>query len=98
MAETSIPTFEVIGLLGAGGMGEVHLASMELSGQRDLVALKRIHPAQRKDRELLAQFEREVTIYFFGTPTSSASGPPELTPKAPSWRLSMSTGGQRGRC
>lgn len=53
-----IGSFEVISLLGEGGMGEVYRAR-DLSLDRE-VAIKRLPDAVAKDPERLARFEREA--------------------------------------
>lgn len=48
--------------LGMGGMGEVHLATMERNGRVELVALKRMRADYLNHPEHLQQFEREASI------------------------------------
>jgi serine/threonine protein kinase len=54
-------TYEVIGLIGSGGMGNVYFArSHELSGQE--VAVKVLHPEFANDPTLRARFLREAEL------------------------------------
>ena len=50
--------YQLVRKIGAGGMGEVHLAEHLLLKQP--VAIKLIHPERAGDPEALARFEREV--------------------------------------
>ena len=59
---TNRPSFELRLKLGAGGMGQVHLAMMNLVGSSELVALKRLHSEMADRPEHLAQFEAEARI------------------------------------
>lgn len=62
MAEHPDPEeFEICRPLGSGGMADVYLAR-RLSGERELVALKRIRTAFEKHEHRLAEFEREARI------------------------------------
>ena len=49
--EAVTPTFVKYVRLGSGGMADVHLARMELDGQVEMVALKRLR-LTRPDRQL----------------------------------------------
>ncbi|MBK7403499.1 MAG: protein kinase [Phycisphaerales bacterium] len=53
-----IGPFEIVRLLGRGGMGEVYLAKQDSLGR--LVALKIIHGAHASSPSALARFEREA--------------------------------------
>ena len=57
---TRIGSYEVAGLLGAGGMGEVYRAR-DTKLDRD-VALKVLPPAFTEDADRLARFEREAKL------------------------------------
>ena len=59
-AGTRLGAYEIISLLGAGGMGEVHRARDTKLG-RD-VAIKTLPAALAADRERLARFEREAQL------------------------------------
>src|SRR5687767_4040770 len=59
-AGSRIGPYEVIGPLGAGGMGEVYRAR-DAKLQRD-VAIKILPPAFANDPERLARFEREAQV------------------------------------
>ncbi len=54
----SISHYQVLSLLGAGGMGEVYLAQDTSLGRK--VALKLLPPAFTRDQERLRRFEREA--------------------------------------
>jgi outer membrane protein assembly factor BamB len=51
-----IGPYQVLGVLGAGGMGQVYLAA----GPTGPVAVKVVHPGLAPDREFRARFAREV--------------------------------------
>ncbi|TWF82432.1 serine/threonine protein kinase [Pseudonocardia hierapolitana] len=51
-----IGPYQVLGVLGAGGMGQVYLAA----GPSGLVAVKVVHPALAPDRQFRTRFAREV--------------------------------------
>ena len=55
---SSLGNYEVVGLLGAGGMGEVYRARDPRLGRE--VAIKSLPPAFARDPERLARFEREA--------------------------------------
>jgi serine/threonine-protein kinase len=55
---TRLGAFEIVGLLGAGGMGEVYRARDPRLGRE--VAIKILPEALREDPERLARFEREA--------------------------------------
>ena len=57
---TTLGSFEISGLLGAGGVGEVYRARDSKLG-RD-VAIKVLPEAFAKDKERLARFEREAKL------------------------------------
>jgi serine/threonine protein kinase/Tol biopolymer transport system component len=57
---TRIRTYEIIGLLGSGGMGEVYRAR-DLTLNRD-VAIKVLPPSFAGDAERLARFSREAQV------------------------------------
>jgi Tol biopolymer transport system component/aminoglycoside phosphotransferase (APT) family kinase protein len=57
---TRFGSFEITGLAGAGGMGEVYRASDPTLGRE--VALKVLPEAQRVDPQALARFEREARL------------------------------------
>ena len=57
---TRLGHYEVVGAIGAGGMGEVYRATDSLLG-RD-VAIKILPPAFAQDPERLARFEREARV------------------------------------
>jgi Tol biopolymer transport system component len=59
-AGTRLGTFEIVGALGAGGMGEVYRARDAKLG-RD-VAIKILPPAVAADPERLARFRREARV------------------------------------
>jgi serine/threonine protein kinase len=59
-AGTRIGAFEVVGLLGAGGMGEVHRARDARLGRE--VAIKILPAAFHTDPERLARFAREARV------------------------------------
>ena len=58
MVGRTLGHYEVVSLLGAGGMGEVYLARDTKLGRE--VALKVLPPALAKDTERRARFEREA--------------------------------------
>ena len=51
-----IGPYQVLGVLGAGGMGQVYLAA----GPSGLVAVKVVHPALAPDRQFRTRFAREI--------------------------------------
>jgi len=53
--------FRIMSFLGAGGMGQVHLARQESLGGR-LVALKVLHSTSAGDERAVARFRREAEI------------------------------------
>lgn len=55
---TTLGTFEIIGILGKGGMGEVYSAKDLKLGRT--VAIKVLHGDVQKDQELMARFAREA--------------------------------------
>jgi serine/threonine-protein kinase len=57
-AARQLGQYQLVRKIGAGGMGEVHLAEHLLLKQP--VAIKLIHPERAGDPEALARFEREV--------------------------------------
>lgn len=56
----TIAGYQLLGRIGAGGMGTVYLARRE--GAATQVALKTIHPELLDHAELLLRFEREVEV------------------------------------
>src|SRR5689334_20957848 len=58
LAGNSLSHYQVLSLLGAGGMGEVYLAEDASLGRK--VALKVLPPTFTRDRERLRRFEREA--------------------------------------
>ena len=56
--DPALPDYEVVGVLGAGGFGEVLLARHRMLGR--LVAVKKIHTALLADEDSLARFRREA--------------------------------------
>ncbi|NVJ24438.1 serine/threonine protein kinase [Myxococcus sp. AM011] len=58
-ARVSLPGFELLELLGRGGMGEVWLARQTSLGRT--VAVKLLPPKLAKDPEFVARFEKEAT-------------------------------------
>ncbi|MFJ3514163.1 serine/threonine-protein kinase [Streptomyces sp. NPDC090131] len=56
----TIAGYQLLGRIGAGGMGTVYLARRE--GAATQVALKTIHPELLHHAELLLRFEREVEV------------------------------------
>lgn len=50
--------FELVRILGKGGMGTVYEATCE--GSADRFAIKVLHPSLSSDKEILTRFEREV--------------------------------------
>ncbi len=57
---TTLGSYEVVGLVGAGGMGEVWRARDKRLGRE--VAIKALPPVFARDPERLARFEREARI------------------------------------
>lgn len=57
-ADDALPDYEVVGVLGAGGFGQVLLARHRMLGR--LVAVKKIHTALLTDDDSLARFRREA--------------------------------------
>ena len=57
---TRLGFYEIVGPLGAGGMGEVYRARD--SRLKREVALKVLHPDVASDRERLARFQREAEV------------------------------------
>ncbi|MFD7977210.1 serine/threonine-protein kinase [Streptomyces sp. NPDC059071] len=55
-----IGTYQLLGRIGAGGMGTVYLARRD--GSATQVALKTIHPELLGNTELLSRFERESEV------------------------------------
>ena len=80
---TRLGVYEIVGLLGAGGMGEVYRAIDTRLDRR--VAIKSLPDAFRADPERAARFEREAkllaslnhshiaTIYGLERPMASSS-------------------------
>src|SRR5204863_7000786 len=56
----SVSHYQVLSLLGLGGMGEVYLAQDTSLGRK--VALKLLPPAFTRDQERLRRFEREARL------------------------------------
>jgi serine/threonine-protein kinase len=56
------PSFEIVRVLGSGGMGDVYLAQMSTPSGDQLVALKRIRPGLLSQAKVLSQFQRECRI------------------------------------
>jgi eukaryotic-like serine/threonine-protein kinase len=54
--------FQILRLLGSGGMGEVFLAQMTSGGAGEQVALKRIRSGLLAKSDVLSQFQRECRI------------------------------------
>jgi serine/threonine protein kinase len=57
---TRLGAYEITGLLGAGGMGEVYRATDSKLGR--VVAIKTLPAALAQDHERLARFEREAKL------------------------------------
>ncbi len=57
---TRLGSYEILSLLGAGGMGEVYRATDHKLGRE--VAIKVLAPAFARDPERLARFEREARV------------------------------------
>ena len=57
---TTLGTFEITGLIGAGGMGEVYRATDTKLGRE--VAIKVLPEVFARDRDRLARFEREAKL------------------------------------
>jgi serine/threonine protein kinase len=57
---TRLGTYQITGLIGAGGMGEVYRASDTKLGRE--VAIKTLPSELVKDRDRLARFEREAKL------------------------------------
>lgn len=60
MENRTIGPFELVGQLGAGGMGVVYRAKYTKTGQ--YVALKLLPPGMEEDEKLIARFNRELEI------------------------------------
>ena len=58
---TRLGPYEIVGPLGAGGMGEVYLARDSRLGRE--VAIKALPDALAGDPERLARFEREARFW-----------------------------------
>ncbi|MFF6773234.1 serine/threonine-protein kinase [Streptomyces sp. NPDC012637] len=56
----TIGTYQLLGKIGAGGMGTVYLARRD--GSATQVALKTLHPELLGNTELLSRFEREAEV------------------------------------
>ncbi|MBC8072995.1 MAG: serine/threonine protein kinase [Deltaproteobacteria bacterium] len=62
-SETTIGRYRLLGLIGHGGMADVHLAlSTGLGSVRKLVAVKRLRPEHRDDPEFAAMFLDEARL------------------------------------
>src|SRR2546428_11374482 len=69
--KTRLGTYEILGSLGAGGMGEVYRAK-DLRLGRD-IALKGLPEAVAADADHLARFEREARIVAGLNPPHTAT-------------------------
>src|SRR5687768_3764694 len=62
---TTLGPYEILSLIGAGGMGEVYLAREQGLGRR--VALKVLPPEFTHDAHRIARFEQEPTTAGWST-------------------------------